>query len=123
MAGKYGPNNLGHGYIKSFGSFAYLYLEVSGDEIGDGAIVTTQVNLYDPTEPSTLEINGQNLTVSYYDTIECLVVYRQNQTFAPLSDVNVRTYSGRIYENGTEKWHGIYSIWQKPTTLTETRYP
>ena len=38
----YGPNNLGW-----VGSFAYIYLEVGGNEIPDGSVVASWANIYD----------------------------------------------------------------------------
>ena len=40
---KYGPNNQGY-----FGAYAYIYLEVGGDEIPDGSVVTTWASVTNP---------------------------------------------------------------------------
>ena len=42
LRGKYGPNNMGW-----FGRWAYIYLEVGGDEIAGGAIVAPWATIFD----------------------------------------------------------------------------
>ena len=42
----YGPNNMGW-----FGQYAYIYLEIGGAEIGDGAVVTTYATIVEPDLP------------------------------------------------------------------------
>lgn len=46
MKGMYGPNNMGW-----FGQYAYIYLEIGGAEIADGAVVTTYASIVEADLP------------------------------------------------------------------------
>ena len=48
MTGRYGPNNMGY-----WGQNAYIFLEISDDEIADGAVVATWATIIRPEEFTT----------------------------------------------------------------------
>ena len=48
LTGRYGPNDNGY-----WGQNAYIYLEVGGDEIADGAVVATWMTIARPEEFTT----------------------------------------------------------------------
>ena len=106
LIGKYGPNNMGQ-----FGVYAYIYLEVGGDEIEDGQVVSTWATVMD----YNISTNGQ------FETAECRVIYRQNRTYAAYEDIDVRTYKGRT-EGFITSWTGEANVWDKSVTFLESRY-
>ena len=83
LKGKYGPNNTGY-----WGQHAYIYLEIGGDEIVDGAIVTTWATVLRPEEIISQTDPFGNVTTMTYKTglpyvqteiAECAVIYRQDR--------------------------------------------
>jgi len=122
LKGKYGPNNNGY-----WGQNAYIFLEVGGDEIADGAVVATWATVARPeefttsTDPFTGEVKTTKVAtgVPYIqtETAECAVIYRDlhptggNDVIyqqngdegvaynAPSEDVRVRSWAGKIQNN------------------------
>ena len=147
LTGMYGPNSRGF-----FGQYAYIYLEVSGAEISDGAVVTTWATVYEPDLPiynisidslgnEVLVQNGTTATpwVERIETTECRVIFKHNRglddygrayNYAPANDVDVRTYRGNI-TNSTITEGGrtlayeagnFRFVWEEPYTFYESNY-
>ena len=101
LKGKYGPNNMGY-----WGQNAYIFLEVGGDEIADGAIVATWATIVRPeefttrTDPFSGEVTttkvNTGLPYIQTETVECAVKYRD----LPLDGSNNNTY---ISKDGKEQ--------------------
>lgn len=82
LKGRYGPNNMGY-----WGQYAYIYLEVGGDEIADGAVVTTWATIERPveyttkTDPFTGAVTQEQVQTgvpyTQTETAECRMVYRK----------------------------------------------
>ena len=73
LKGKYGPNDNGY-----WGQNAYIFLEVGGDEIPDGAVVSTWATIVRPEEftTSTDPFTGEVKT----SKVETGVPYIQTET-------------------------------------------
>ena len=123
LSGQYGPNNMGW-----FGRYAYIYTEVGGGEIPDGAVVATFASVFDTDY--TYNIN-ENITAQYtangdFETAECRVRFyheRPNgQYYADYDEVDVRTYKGRVNQFGVPSLNFESNIWNKPVTFYDSRY-
>ena len=134
MRGRYGPNS-----VSWYRQYAYIYLEVGGAEMADGAVVTTWATLVEPDLPvyewqadawgnmtqvqvGTTAQPGATRT----ETAECRVIYRTGTSDAPhtnaeYDDVDVRTYRGKLMDN-TFTFIGTSNVWEKPVTFYEDRY-
>ena len=55
-----------------WGQHAYIYLEVGGDEIEDGSVVTTWATITGPTEEDIVT----GVPHTHYETVECAVIYQ-----------------------------------------------
>ena len=93
LKGKYGPARSGQ--------YAYIYLEVGGDEIDDGAVVATWATITNP-----------DFTLQSFETVECAAIYKQDGQIIE-SDINVRTYTGR-YSNFEADFTGEIEVWSTP---------
>ena len=105
LAGKYGPNNMGW-----WGQNAYIYLEVGGDEIADGAVVTSWATIIRPTEyrtirdPFTGAVTTEEIPTgvpyTQTETVECAVIYHQEppagveKQFTPSGTTTVNSSGG-----------------------------
>ena len=72
MTIKYGPNNNYEGV-----SYAYIYMEIGGDKIADGAVVATRALIFD--ELHFTRSNGTQFSDWYVlEIAECRVIYNRS---------------------------------------------
>jgi len=73
---KYGPNTLSW-----FGNYAYIWWEMGGDEIKDGAIVAPWANIGDVTYDYIFNGNqtGTHTADGDFETVECAVVFKRDR--------------------------------------------
>ena len=86
----YGPNNNGW-----FGTYAYIYTEVGGREIADGAVVATWATIVD-SDYFDKSVNLTHEATGDFETAECRVIYKKDRNAAPWQDVDVKTYKGTV---------------------------
>ena len=118
MRVEWGANNMGW-----FGAYAYTYMEIGGDEIEDGAVVSTYFSVYN-TDYYDTAINQTVFHNGEIETVECRVNYwgyhdsqDEYRGYAEEADINVRTYVGKADNPRREVF-----VWSKPAVLLNQYY-
>ena len=94
-----------------FGHYAYIYTELDGD-IPDGSVVSTWATIFDRDEKGD----------SHYETAECRVIFKSGRSFAPWSDIDIRTYVGEKNEGRYELVEEV-TVWEGSSANIDSRYP
>ena len=104
---KYGP------FIAIDGNgYAYIYTEIYGDDIKDGAVVTTFATI-------AMEDWDKKGDIPF-ETPECRVKYSRSKKFAGIQDVDIRTYGGTYNDSFTSSEYledPNITVWNKSFTL------
>ena len=117
MKVKYGPNNLGW-----FGKYAYIWTEIDGPEIEEGAVVATYAKINDVDY--TFMRGNQTFTHFANDDVEmaeCAVVYSRFREDWEMPEYKVRTYKG-TNRFGYAEINGMTNVWTSGSSFYDTLY-